>query len=354
MTETATHPLLDGRTDHSALIRALRGERPERTPVWFLGQAGPSLPEHELLTAGRSSLECSLHPAVVSALTVQPVERYGVDAAVYAGDPLVALRLAGIEIDLVDGQPVIAQPVRTALDVIHLRPIDPAVLDPIRVGAALAAERLGSTPLIALAIAPYTLASHLVEGGPSIDQAHTRALMVRDPQTWASLLNWCADVTGQYLRAQLEHGASAGILIDPFVGSLSRKDYFKRVAPHTQRAISHARGLPMPIIHFGLGTGEFLDVLGAVGVSAIGVDWRVPLDTAIERTERLLPVQGNIDPAFLTAPWRLLRAHLADILERGAGAPAHIVSLGDTLPATADPEVLARIVQYIHGELPEE
>lgn len=354
MTETATHPLLDGRTDHSPLVRALRGERPERTPVWFMGQAGPSLPEHRDATDGGSSLDVSLDPVLAAELTLQPVRRYGVDAAVFASDILVPLRLAGIDIDIVDGQPRIVQPVRTATDVIYLRPIDPAALDPIRAGVAMAADQLGSTPLIAIAGAPYTLASYLIEGGPSVDQQQTRALMVRDPQTWASLLNWCADVTGEYLRAQLEYGASAGLITDPYVGSLSRKDYFKRVAPHTQRAISHARGLPMPLVHFGLGTSEYLDILGGVGVSAIGIDWRTPIDTAIERTSGLFPVQGNIDPAFLSAPWRLLRAHLADIIERGAAAPAHVMSLGDTVPADADPDVLERIVQYVHGELPEE
>ncbi|HWL02870.1 MAG TPA: uroporphyrinogen decarboxylase [Microbacteriaceae bacterium] len=353
MTATLSHPLLDGRTGESLLVRALRGDRPERTPVWFMRQAGRSLPEYLAARAGTDMLDACLTPELASEITLQPVRRHGVDAGIFFSDIVVPLKLAGVDVEIVPGTgPVIAEPIRTASDVLRLRPLDPDALAPIREAVALAVAELDRTPLIGFAGAPYTLASYLVEGGPSREQLRTRTMMYADPHAWAGLLNWCADVTGQFLRAQVEAGASAAQLFDSWVGSLSRGDYFKRVVPHSQRALSHLRGTTVPIIHFGLGSGEFLDVMAGAGADAVGVDWRLPLDVAASRVGPDVTLQGNIDPALLAVPWRTLRAHVEDVLERGRAARAHVANLGHGVPPDTDPDVLSRIVRVVHGEEP--
>ncbi len=263
----ASHPLGDGRTSSSALITALRGQRPERTPVWFMRQAGRSLPEYRALRVGTAMLDACLDPELASEITLQPVRRHGVDAAVFFSDIVIPLRLAGVPVEIVAGRgPVLESPIRSASDILRLRPIDPDALAPIREGVARTVAELGSTPLIGFAGAPFTLASYLVEGGPSKDQLRARSLMVSDPNAWAQLLNWCADVSGAFLRAQVEAGASAVQLFDSWVGSLSRQDYQRRVAPHSRRTLSALRGLDMPIIHFGVGSGEVLDLMAGIGV----------------------------------------------------------------------------------------
>ncbi len=351
MSLTADHPLVDGRTSSAPLIRALRGDRPERPPVWFMRQAGRSLPEYLASRAGTEMLEACLDPALASEITLQPVRRHGVDAGILFSDIVVPLKLAGVGVEIVPGRgPVLADPIRTASDVLRLRPIDPDALAPIREAVALSVAELGSTPLIGFAGAPFTLASYLVEGGPSREQLRARAMMYSDPHAWADLLNWCADVTGEFLRAQVEAGASAAQLFDSWVGSLSRNDYFKRVLPHSQRALSHLRGLPMPIIHFGVGSGEVLDLMAKAGADAVGVDWRIPLDEAARRVGPDHTLQGNIDPALLAAPWSILEAHVNDVLERGRAARAHVVNLGHGVPPDTDADVLTRIVRLVHGE----
>ena len=345
------HPLVDGRTADSPLVRAYRGERPERTPVWFMRQAGRSLPEYRELRAGGDMLQACLTPDMASEITLQPVRRHGVDAAIFFSDIVVPVLLAGVDVRIVAGRgPVLDTPVRTASDVLKLRPLDPAALDPVRQAVAQTVEQLGSTPLIGFAGAPFTLAAYLVEGGPSKDQIRARSLMRSDPQTWATLLNWCADVTGQFLRAQVESGASAAQLFDSWVGSLSREDYRRRVFPHSKRALDHLRGLDVPKVHFGLGTDRIFPDITALGVDAVGVDWRIPLDDAAAILGDQFTVQGNIDPAMLTAPWPALKAHIDDVLERGKAARAHVVNLGHGVPPETDPDVLTRIVRYVHGE----
>ncbi|WP_194384890.1 uroporphyrinogen decarboxylase [Microbacterium luteum] len=344
------HPLTDGRTARSPLVRAARGDRPETTPVWFMRQAGRSLPEYRQSRAGVDMLEACLRPELAAEITLQPVRRHGVDAAVFFSDIVTPVLLAGVDVSIVAGRgPVLAEPVRTASDVLALRPIDPAVLQPISEAVALVVAELGDIPLVGFGGAPYTLASYLVEGGPSKEQLRTRALMKTDPHTWAALLNWCADVTGAFVRAQVEAGASIVQLFDSWAGSLSRADYQRRVAPHTRRAFDALRGFDVPKIHFGLGLSEVLDLVPPLGADVVGVDWRLPLDVAAMRIGRPLPLQGNIDPALLTAPWPVLAAHVDDVLARGADLPGHILNLGHGVPPETDPTVLTRIVEYVHG-----
>lgn len=344
------HPLVDGRTTAAPLVRAYRGDRPATPPVWFMRQAGRSLPEYRELRVGTAMLDACLDPALASEITLQPVRRHGVDAAIFFSDIVVPVKLAGVEVEIVPGRgPVLADPIRSASDVLRLRPLEPDALAPIREAVARTVAELGSAPLIGFAGAPFTLASYLVEGGPSKDQLRARSMMVTDPQSWATLLNWCADIAGEFLRAQVEAGASAAQLFDSWVGSLSRRDYQRRVLPHSKRAFGGLRGLDVPRIHFGVGGGDVLDLMRDAGADAVGVDWRLPLDQANERLGGGTVLQGNIDPALLSAPWPSLAAHVRDVIDAGRAAPAHVLNLGHGVPPETDPDVLTRIVELAHA-----
>ncbi len=341
-------PRDDESSASGAFLRAIRGERLARTPVWFAGPAGPEAAADLDPDATRSRLEAAIDPALVAARTVQPVLRHGVDAALLASHVAVPLRLAGIGIELdADGEPRVDAPIRTGSDVLGLRPIDPAALSPIQEAVGLAVAALGGAPLVAVAAAPFTLAVILVEGRLTADPVRSRTMMYADPHGWAALLNWCADVAGESLRAQLRAGADAVQLVDPAVGALSRNDYFKRALPHTQRVLSHLRGTDMPIVHTGLGTSEVLDLLARAGADAVGIDRRLPLDTAVERVGPEVALLGGLDPALLAAPWRILEAHVHDVLERGRAARAPGLDLGGPLTPGTDPDVLARIVELV-------
>ena len=351
MTLNSDHPLLDGRTANSPIIRAYRGDRPETTPVWFMRQAGRSLPEYRKLREGNEMLEACLTPDLASEITMQPVRRHKVDAAIFFSDIVIPAKLAGVEVEIAPGRgPVFANPVRTAADVAKLHPIDPAAFAPIREAVAQTVAQLGNTPLIGFAGAPFTLASYMVEGGPSKDQQRARTLMYSDPQTWATLLNWCADIAGEFLKAQIEAGASAAQLFDSWVGSLSEQQYVRRVAPHSKRALSHLRGYDVPKVHFGVGSGEVLKAMHSIGADVMGVDWRIPLDEADRRLGGGVPLQGNIDPALLGAPWHVLEAHVRDVMSRGRVAPSHVVNLGHGVGPDTDPDVLTKIVELVHQE----
>jgi uroporphyrinogen decarboxylase len=313
-------------------------------------QAGRSLPEYRELRVGTAMLDACLTPSLASEITLQPVRRHQVDAAIFFSDIVIPVKLAGVDVEIVPGKgPVIANPIRTASDVAALRPIDPAALDPIREAVALTVAQLGATPLIGFAGAPFTLASYLVEGGPSKDQARARTMMYADPQSWATLLNWCADVAGEFLVAQVEAGASAIQLFDSWVGSLSEQQYVRRVAPHSKRALSHLRGFDVPKVHFGVGSNEVLAAMRSIGADVMGVDWRIPLDEASRRLGGDVPLQGNLDPAILGAPWKVLEAHVLDVIDRGRAAPSHVLNLGHGVPPETDPDVLTRIVELVHS-----
>ncbi len=313
-------------------------------------QAGRSLPEYRASRAGTEMLDACLDPALAAEITLQPVRRHGVDAAVFFSDIVVPVLLAGVDVRIVPGRgPVLDSPIRTASDVLNLRPLEADALEPISEAVRLVVAELGTTPLVGFGGAPYTLASYLIEGGPSKDQLRARALMRTDPHTWAALLNWCADVTGAFLRAQVEAGASVVQLFDSWAGSLSRNDYQRRAAPHSHRAFDGLRGFDVPKIHFGLGMGDMLDLLPGLGADVIGIDWRLPLDEADARLGGRFPLQGNIDPALLAAPWPILDAHVRDVVERGRSLPAHIVNLGHGVPPETDPAVLTRIVDLVHA-----
>lgn len=358
------HPLTDGRTDRSPLVQALRagttGKRPEITPVWFMRQAGRSLPEYRAAREGVSMLDSCLRPDLASEITLQPVRRHGVDAGIFFSDIVVPLRLAGVEVEIAPGVgPVMGQAYRTPDDVARLveSELTEDALAPIREAVALTVDALGTTPLIGFAGAPFTLAAYLVEGRPSRDHLAARALLRGDPETWQRLVDWAADLTGTFLRTQVEAGASAAQLFDSWAGSLSLADYAAGAAPASTRALTHVADLGVPVVHFGTGTGHLLpamrDAVTAAGVQdvAVGVDYRTPLDDAarlLADDHAAVPVQGNIDPALLAAPWDVLEAHVRDVVRRGRTAPGHVVNLGHGVPPDTDPDVLTRVVALVH------
>lgn len=332
------------------LLRALVGDRPAHTPVWFMRQAGRSLPEYRELRVGTRMLDVCVTPDLAAEITLQPVRRHRVDAAIFFSDIVVPLKLAGVDVEIVAGRgPVFADPVRTADDVKRITSIDPASIDMGAISEAvrLAVAELGDTPLIGFAGAPFTLAAYLIEGGPSKDHQRARAMMHTDPDAWHRLAGWLARVAREFMGAQRAAGASAVQLFDSWAGSLSPTDYREHVATHSTAAL---QGIDAPKIHFGVGTGPFLADMKLNGVAdTVGVDWRVPLDEAAQLVGDDVSLQGNIDPAMLSAPWSVLEAHVRDVVQRGRAARAHVVNLGHGVPPETDPDQLTRIVELVHS-----
>lgn len=367
-----------------ALLAALNGQRPARTPVWFMRQAGRSLPEYRQLRAqvNLPMLEACLNPQVVAQATLQPVRRHGVDAAIFFSDIMVPLRLAGVDVEIKPQVgPVLSAPIRTRDDVERLLGCgfgqgtwvshDGAThqgaegVAALREAIALILSELGTpavqaagwTPLIGFGGAPFTLAAYLVEGKPSRDHLAARSLMHADPPTWDLLMRWCAQVTGDFMALQISCGASAAQLFDSWAGSLSPTDYRERVAPYSALAIARAReaispttGKAAPLIHFATGSARLLPQMLAAGAQAVGVDDRTELDWAIDQLEGSCPVQGNLNPALLTAPWPVIEQAIVECLRAGRQAPGHVFNLGHGVPPTTDPAVLTRIVEFVHKE----
>ena len=328
-------------------------------------QAGRSLPEYRRVREGVGMLESCLRPDLAAEITLQPVRRHRVDAAVLFSDIVVPLRLAGVDVDIAPGVgPVLGSPVRTPDDVARLE--DLALTDdalaPVTEAVALAVAGLaadegasgaGDTPLVGFGGAPFTLAAYLVEGRPSRDHLAARGLMHADPELWARLLTWCARTTSAFLVAQVRAGASAVQLFDSWAGSLSLADYTRSVAPFSALALAGVRALdvdgrPVPVVHFGTGTGHLLAAMRDVGADVVGVDHRTPLDEASAALGHATPLQGNVDPSYLVTPRATLDAHVHDVLRRGLAAPAHVVNLGHGVPPDADPDVLTSVVRTVH------
>lgn len=393
-----------------AILEALAGRRHAdgRTPIWFMRQAGRSLPEYRSLRerAGVSMLDACLDPALAAEVTLQPVRRHGVDAAVFFSDIMVPLRLAGVGVRIEPGVgPVMDAPVCTADDVARLtehrlgegsgadgrsnaegvRAIEQAVRLVVReLGSPVAASEPGSTapggalseralaglaesrgeagwsPVIGFGGAPFTLAAYLVEGRPSRDHLAARGLMHADPAAWDRLMTWCAELTGAFIALQVRAGASAAQLFDSWAGSLRPADYRKKVAPYSARVLDVAReavspttGARVPLIHFGTGTARILADMRDAGADVVGVDDRTEIAEALDALAGSLtgvgPVQGNLDPALLTAPWEVLGDTVDRAVEEGRRAPGHVLNLGHGVPPTTDPDVLTRVVARAHG-----
>ncbi len=341
---TDPHPATD-----SLLVRAARRRPVERTPVWFMRQAGRSLPEYRALREGIPMLEACRRPDLVTEITLQPVRRHGVDAAIFFSDIVVPLAAVGVDLDIVGGVgPVVAEPIRSRADLDRLPELDPDQVSDIAQAVKMTTAELGATPLIGFAGAPFTLASYLVEGGPSKNHERTKALMYGDPELWNDLCARLAQIAGAYLRVQVSAGASAVQLFDSWVGALPRRDYERYVLPHSRAVLGGVADLDVPRIHFGVGTGELLASMGSAGAEVVGVDFRVSLTDAVARLGPGYAVQGNLDPALLFAPWSALEQRVREIVAEGRRAPGHIFNLGHgVLPAT-DPDVVTRVVELVH------
>jgi uroporphyrinogen decarboxylase len=341
----------------SAFLRACRGRpadpsRPDgRVPVWFMRQAGRALPEYRALRGEGTILDAIATPDLAAEITLQPVRRYGVDAAILYSDIVVPIAAIGFGVDIAPGVgPVVDQPFSASADLERIRPLEPEVdtayvLETIRI-----LRRELDVPLIGFAGAPFTVASYLVEGRPSRTYTRTKALMHGDPALWHALMDRLADLALASLRSQVGAGAQAVQLFDSWVGDLSRADYHQFVAPHTTRIFDGMADLDVPRIHFGVNTGELLGQMAATGADVVGVDWRLPLDEAGARIGPGRAVQGNLDPALCFAPWPVIEAQVARVLAEGARHPGgHVFNLGHGVTPETDPAVLSRIVELVHA-----
>jgi uroporphyrinogen decarboxylase len=344
------HGVVPDRGD-SIFVRACRREPVDRTPVWFMRQAGRSLPEYRRARSGTGMLEACSIPDLVVEITLQPVRRYDVDAAILFSDIVVPLKAVGVDLDIQPGVgPVVQQPFRSTADLERLRPLEPSDVWFTEQAVQALVRELGGTPLIGFAGGPFTLASYLVEGGPSKNHDRTKALMYSDPRVWNALLDRLADITIAFLRLQVQAGASAVQLFDSWVGAVSPEDYRRWVFPHTKKILESLAGAGVPRIHFGVQTGELLGLLSEAGADVIGVDWRVPLDEAVRRVDPGKALQGNLDPAVLLAPWEVIRTRARDVIGRGRAAEGHVFNLGHGVLPSTDPDMLARLAEFVHTE----
>jgi uroporphyrinogen decarboxylase len=334
----------------SALVRACRGLPVPNTPVWFMRQAGRSLPEYRKIRAGVGMLESCRRPELVTEITLQPVRRHGVDAAILFSDIVVPLAAAGVDLDIVAGTgPVVAEPIRTAADVDRLRPLEPSDVGYVDEAVRLLVSELGPIPLIGFAGAPFTLASYLIEGGPSRTYLKTKAMMYGEPDLWHALCSRLADITLAFLRVQIGAGVSAVQLFDSWAGALSEADYRRYVLPHSARVLGGLAGAGVPRIHFGVGTAVLLGAMGEAGADVVGVDWRTPLDEATTLIGPDRSVQGNLDPATLFAPWEVVERETRRVLAEGRAAPGHVFNLGHGVLPETDPDILTRLVELVHS-----
>jgi uroporphyrinogen decarboxylase len=332
------------------LLRAARREPTDATPVWLMRQAGRYLPEYRALRERFGFLELCKNPEAAAEVTLQPVRRFDVDAAILFADILLVLEPMGVGLRFAKGDgPVIDRPVRSAEDVQRLLPVDPLDAVPFVFETARIVRREldGKVPLIGFAGAPFTVASYVVEGGASRDYLHTKGLMYREPESWHALMRRLTDVTVRYLNAQIAAGAQAVQLFDSWVGVLSPDDYRAFVLPHT-RAVIRGISPHVPVIHFGTGTATLLPLMREAGGDVIGLDWRVDLDEAWTRLGTDVAVQGNLDPAALLAEPTELRRRAGAILARAGGRPGHIFNLGHGVHQQTSPDHVAALIDFVH------
>jgi uroporphyrinogen decarboxylase len=332
-------------------LRACRREPVDATPIWLMRQAGRSLPEYRAMRERHEFWEICRQPELCAEVTLQPVRRLGVDAAILFADIMTPLIGIGLDIALVEHiGPVIRHPIRAQSDLTALRPLVPEEDIPfVRESICAIKRELGDeTPLIGFAGAPFTLASYLVEGKGSKSFTATKELMYRQPDVWHGLMERLAAITEAYLRAQIEAGADAVQLFDSWVGCLSPADYEMFVRPYTRQALRAVRRLGVPIIHFGTDTGALLDQMKSDGGTIIGVDWRVPLDAAWRAIGKRLAIQGNLDPAALLGPWDYVAAQAERVLLEAAARPGHIFNLGHGIHPETPLDNLIRLVDFVH------
>ena len=335
-------------------LRACRSEPAARVPVWFMRQAGRSLPEYRALRGTGSILDAIHDPALTAEITLQPVVRHGVDAAILFSDIVVPAAAIGFGVDVAPGTgPVVSAPFAGRADLDRLRPLDadadtPYVVEAVRI---LARELPDDVALIGFAGAPFTVACYLLEGGPSRQFPRTRALMYSDPGLFHDLLDRLADLAIASLRSQIDAGADAVQLFDSWVGALGPDDYAAHVLPASRKVFDGIADLGVPTVHYGVDTGELLELMASAGPNVVGVDWRVPLDRARARLGDGVAVQGNLDPfCVVHAPWDVVEAKTRAVLDANGGCPGHVFNLGWGVQPETDPSVLTRVVELVHAE----
>ncbi|TPG37431.1 uroporphyrinogen decarboxylase [Mycolicibacterium hodleri] len=355
----------------SPYLTAAAGRKPTRVPVWFMRQAGRSLPEYRALRAKNTMMQACFDAELITEITLQPVRRHGVDAAILFSDIVVPLRASGIDVDIVpDVGPVIAQPIRTASDVAMVKPLDREQVAPVAEAVSLLVAALGEVPLIGFAGAPFTLASYLVEGGPSRNHERTKAMMLGESDVWHALMTALTDVTIGFLRTQLDAGVDAIQLFDSWAGTLSLADYRTYVLPHSARVFEELAGTgrqersdpgghhDVPMTHFGVGTAELLGAMSeAVSVGdkpVVGVDWRTSLADAAARVRPGVALQGNLDPVVLLAGWPVVERAVRNVVDDGrravdAGATGHVFNLGHGVLPPTDPGIVTEAVALVHS-----
>lgn len=341
-------------------LAAATGRKPSRVPVWFMRQAGRSLPEYRALRAKNTMMQACFDPELICEITLQPVRRHDVDAAILFSDIVVPMRGAGIDLDIVpDVGPVIAHPVRTAADVDALKGLELQRVSAVSDAVGMLVGALGEVPLIGFAGAPFTLASYLVEGGPSKLHERTKAMMLGEPDTWHALMGVLTDLTIAFLKVQLDAGVDAIQVFDSWAGTLSLADYRTHVLPHSTRVFTALAGYGVPMTHFGVGTAELLGAMaeavsGHGAPAVVGVDWRTSLADAATRVGPGIALQGNLDPVTLLAGWPVVEKAARNVVDDGrlaidVGAAGHIFNLGHgVLPAT-DPQLLTDLVALVHS-----
>ena len=341
-------------------LAAATGHTPARTPVWFMRQAGRSLPEYRALRAKNTMMEACFDAELICEITLQPVRRHGVDAAILFSDIVVPLRGAGVDLDIVpDVGPVIANPIRTVTDVTALKALEPQRVGAVADAVGFLVAALGEVPLIGFAGAPFTLASYLVEGGPSKLHERTKTMMLAEPSTWHALMESLTDLTIEFLRVQLDAGVDAIQLFDSWAGTLSLADYRSYVLPHSTRVFAALAGFGVPMTHFGVGTAELLGAMseavsGHGAPAVVGVDWRTSLADAAGRVGAGKALQGNLDPVVLLAGWQAVEKSARAVVDDGrramdAGAAGHIFNLGHGVLPPTDPELLTDLVALVHS-----
>ena len=336
-------------------LAAAAGRTPSRPPVWFMRQAGRSLPEYRVLRAKNTMMEACFDAELICEITLQPVRRHGVDAAILFSDIVVPLRGAGIELDIVaDVGPVIAQPVRSGADVAAIKTLDLQTVGPVAEAIRLLVPALGDVPLIGFAGAPFTLASYLVEGGPSKLHERTKAMMLAEPATWHGLMESLTDLTIEFLKVQLDAGVDAIQLFDSWAGTLSLADYRSYVLPYSTRVFGTLADRCVPMTHFGVGTAELLGAMSEAGATVVGVDWRTSLADATGRVGAGKALQGNLDPVVLLAGWAATEKAARSVVDDGrravdAGAGGHIFNLGHGVLPGTDPELITDLVALVHS-----
>lgn len=334
----------------SPFLAACRAEPHDHTPVWFMRQAGRSLPEYRAVRGPGSILDAIADPELSAEITMQPVRRYGVDAAILYSDIVVPAHAVGFGVDVKPGLgPVVDQPFERATDLQRLRPLEPEIDTPYVLETVRRVVAEADVPLIGFAGAPFTVASYLIEGAPSRTYGKTKALMLGDPDLWHNLMERLAEMAITSLRSQIDAGVSAIQLFDSWAGALSPPVYERCVLPYSRRVFEGVADTGVPRIHFGVGTGEILPLMADAGTDVVGVDWRVPLDEARRRLGPDAILQGNLDPAVCLGPLEVVEAEVADVLARNGGHPGHVFNLGHGVLPEIDPAVLERVVAQVHA-----